>query len=36
MSNLLLLLPGKRVLHSDITKKKLIEVQRALNYDAMV
>ncbi|KAK9934380.1 hypothetical protein M0R45_021526 [Rubus argutus] len=26
---------GKRVLHSDITKKKLIEVQKALNYDAM-
>ncbi|XP_004310076.1 PREDICTED: HORMA domain-containing protein 1-like [Fragaria vesca subsp. vesca] len=26
---------GKRVLHSDITKKKLVEVQKALNYDGM-
>ncbi|XP_040374330.1 meiosis-specific protein ASY1 isoform X1 [Rosa chinensis] len=26
---------GKRVLHSDITKKKLTEVQKALKYDAM-
>ena len=36
MSNLLLLIPGKRVLYSDITKKKLIEIQKALNYGAMV
>ncbi|XP_050372828.1 meiosis-specific protein ASY1 [Argentina anserina] len=26
---------GKRVIHSDVTEKKLIEVQKALNYDAM-
>ncbi|KAJ0717736.1 putative HORMA domain, winged helix DNA-binding domain superfamily, HORMA domain superfamily [Helianthus annuus] len=27
---------GKRVVHSDITKKKLAEVQKALDFDAMV
>lgn len=26
---------GKHVFHSDITKKKPIEVQKALNYDAL-
>lgn len=28
--------PGKRVIHSDTTQKKLTEVKKALNIDAMV